>query len=216
MRTYTLAVCLFITVLAGLDAGAAKPPHKLKLEIGATYVDVERATPGGEILLIGYEQIAREYSRGFRRVEREAVASADGKARIEIGRALESHSFWLAVDLTSTGYAAMTADGRKLREGEFLSANLHKDAGGRRRKAKARFDYVHALVVRGGTGAWQLTLADGGPLDSDGALDGTIEIDAEKFEKRRNSAVLDEYRQADLLILFVPRQMGYLVTQVSE
>lgn len=218
MRRHLPALCLFIAAFAAAEMRAEKPAHKLKLNVGATFIDVERATPGGEILLIGYELVARDYSRVFRRVEREVVATADGTVRADIGRELATNSFWLTVDLASAHYAAATADGRKLREGELLEGDLLQDAGGRRKKARARFEHVYALLVRGGTAAWQMTVGDGGPLDADGELDGDIEIDAQNFERRggKKTRDLDEYRGSDLLIVFVPRQMGYVVTQVSR
>lgn len=218
MKTNRLVVCLLIAAFTSIEARAAKPVHKLKLELGATYIDVERATAVGEVLLIGYELIAHEYSREFKRVEREATASTDGKARFELGREPASNSFWVAIDLTSAAYAAISAGGHKLREGEFLAANLHQDSAGHRRKARARFEYVHALVVRPRGGVWQMTAGDGGPSDADGSLNGTIDIDTHNFEQRglKSNSELDEYREADLLFVFVPSQVGYLVTQVSR
>lgn len=207
----------FLQTAIAAGSQAAPPPRKLKLVLGTTYVDVEGAAKGGSVLLIGYEQTARDYSHVFRRVEREGIASADGSVRLDVGRELAQRSFWLAIDLTTSGYGAVAADGSKLREGEFLPGNFRKDSAGRRREAALRFPYVHAVLIRAGQGAWESTVGDGGPADDDGVLDGTIALATRGFLKRRSgSSDLDEYRAGDLLIVFVPSQMGYLVTEVAQ
>lgn len=215
--------CVFACVLFALlqtvvvaTSHAAPPPRKLKLALGPTYVDVEGATKSGTVLVVGYEQTARDYSRVFRRVEREGVTGSDGSLRIDLGRTLAPRSFWMAIDLATSAYGAMTGDGSKLREGEFLPANFRKDSAGRRREAALRFPYVHALLIRPALGVWESTAGDGGPSDGDGVLDGTIALNVSRFTKRRTKTPdLDEYKPGDLVVVFVPSQMGYVITEVA-
>lgn len=211
-----LAVWIVLVASLALSARAEKPPHKLKLDPDGSRVTVGKATPGGRVLLIGYEQTTRDYSRVFRRVEKEGVADDKGELRFELGRPIAPRSFWLAVDLMTTGYGAVTADGKKLREGEILPGAFRMK-GSRRERAIVRFDYVRVLVVRAQSGVWELTSSDGGPLDADEVLDGEIDLDVRKFARRGDgSTSLDEYRDGDLVIVFVPREMGYVVTVVGR
>jgi hypothetical protein len=204
-----------VSLLLALSVYATKPLQRLKVVAGTDHIDVDHATNGGKVLLIGYEQTARGYSRVFRRVEREGTADGKGGLRFEIGRPLAERSFWVAVDLTTTGYGAVTGDGKQLREGEILP-DAFKKGTSHLDRALVRFDYVHVLVVRPESGVWELTTGDGGPFDTDDALDGKIELDVRKFAKRGDQSALDEYKNRDLVIVFVPHEMGYLITEVSQ
>lgn len=204
------ALVLFTTV-----AFAAPPPHRLKITAGADHLAVSKATPGGAVFLVGYEQRVVDYSRAFRRVERKAVAAADGTARLELKRPMAQNSYWVVIDLTSGAFAAVTSDGRKLREAELPPDALKKE-NGRSKKVVTRLDYVHAMLVRPRVGLWVVTVGDGGPADTDGMVDGKIEIDASRLEQHDvTTAEAGGVAPGDLLFVFLPREMGYFVTEAK-
>jgi hypothetical protein len=171
------------------------------------------------VLLIGYERRAHDFSRVTRRVTHEGTAAANGAVRLNAppGYQIVPNSFWVAIDLTSGDYGAATGDGRKLREGEFASNNIEKDTAGRRKKILSRFDYVYMLLVRPGAGVWDATAGDGGPSDGDGEVNGQIDLAVERLTNR-DTGVQDvgECHEGDLLLVFVPSQMGYVLTGVSQ
>lgn len=211
--------CLFFAFLLTNAAEAAHPIPKLKVEVAADYVEVQHATRGGTVLVIGFERSAHEFSRVFRRIERQGTAAGDGSVRLPMppGHEHVANSFWVAVDLASGDYGAVTGDGRKLREGDLLADALKKDNAGRRKRVVTRFDSVFMLVIRPGAGAWDLTTGDGGPSDEDGQVNGQIDMDVSRLSRRGTGVTdFDEYREGDLVIVFVPRQMGYVLAGVTK
>jgi len=217
-RIAPISYLLLVLVVASSVYGA-KPVARLKVDIASSHVSVDHATRGGNVLLIGYEQRAGEFSRAIRRVEREGVAAGDGSVQLDLppGYQIAPHSFWVAIDLASGNYGAVTGDGRKLREGELAGGDIKKDTAGPRKHLVTHFDYVYMLVVRPGVGVWDLASGDGGPLDGDGEVDGKIELPVQQLKKRGTAAQdLDAYEEGDLLFLFVPRQMGYVLAEVPK
>lgn len=217
-RTATMLYLALLLLGAG-SLHAAKPVARLKVDVAPAHVTVDHATRGGKVLLIGYEQRAREFSRVIRRVEREGVAAPDGSVQLDMppGYQIVPNSFWVAIDLASGNYGAVTGDGRKLREGELAGGDIKKDTSGRRKQLITHFDYVYMLVVRPGVGVWDLASGDGGPLDGDGVVDGKIELTAQQLKKRDTEAHdLEAYDAGDLLFVFVPRQMGYVLAEVAK
>lgn len=215
-RTAAILAVLACVIIAP-RAWPAPPAHTLKISVNAESIDVAKATGGGSVLLIGFERTSRGTASVFRRVRREGTAGPDGTTRIDIGRPLVPSSFWVAIDLASGGFAAVTADGRKLREAELPKDKIKKDSSGRPKRVVTRYDYVHVLLVRPSLGSWLATTGDGGPADSDGLLDGKIELDTDDLlDGGGSSGTIAQFEPGDLVFVFVPHQMGYVVTEVTK
>ena len=205
-----------ISFLFAVAIHAAKPAQRLKLTMGMDSIDVERATNGGKVLLIGYERTARDFSRVFRRVEREGIASADGDAHFDIGHVIVSSSIWVAIDITTADYGAVSPDEKKLRAGELLPDDIKKDPEGHLAKVIVRFPQVYMLLIRPAVGVWELTSGDGGPFDGDETMNGKIELGVSTLTRRGETGTsAEDFREGDLVIVFVPAQLGYLIAGIK-
>lgn len=207
---------LVVLLLAGTVAKAGTPPKNLRLTMSGDSFRVEKANPMSEIILVGHEISSSGYSPVYRRVYREATTDAAGVASIDLGRPVADVSFWLAFDVSTGAYGALTARGQKLRDGELPSNRLKKDSGGKLKRLELPLDYVYILVVRPGTGAWELVAGDGAEGDTDGNLNGVISIDSPKMRSRKKAPAMDAYEDGDVLVVFVPRQNGFLITEVKK
>lgn len=211
-----LVAAVVVLVLSPALHGAPPPAHRLKVTLDADLVQVERATPGGSVLLVGYELGARDFARMQTRVHRQETAGADGSARLRVGRDIAPSSFWVAFDLSSGGHGAVAASKHALREADIPKRFLAQN-GATIQKILVPLEYVYVLVVRPGAGAWELTVADGGPSDDDGALNGVCAIAASRLEARDGTTVESgEMREGDVVAVFAPAQMAYLMTEVKQ
>jgi hypothetical protein len=206
-----------VLILTASVAQAAKPPRRLGVTVGTTDVTIERATAGGKVVLVGYELFRRDFSPVYLRVYRAATADSNRTVRFELGRDIEPKSFWVAFDVASGAYGAESSAKQKLLEAELPDEAFQKDANKKRRKIEARLDYVYALVIRPGNGVWELTAGDGGPTDDDGAFDGKIHLVAGQMKGiAKTAAALDDFQDGDVIAIFAPHRMAYLVTEVKK
>jgi len=206
-----------VLILTASAAQAAKPPRRLGVTVGTTDVTIERATAGGKVILIGYELFRRDFSPVYRRVYWEGTAANDRTVRFDLGRDIEPKSFWVAFDIASGAYGAESSTTQKLLEAELPDEAFKQDPDKKRKKIEARLDYVYAVVIRPGNGAWELTAGDGGETDDDRALDGRIHLAAGRMKGvAKTAAALDDFQGGDIIAVFAPHRMAYLVTEVKK
>ena len=214
-----VAVLCAITVFA-IESSAANstaPAHRLRVALTADAIEVERATPGGTVLVIGYEHFVRDFEPVYRRVHRERVADGNGTAVIAIGRPIAPVSFWVAFDLDTGGHGAVGGTKRALREAELPEQAFTRESNGKKTKFTVRADYAYVLTIRPKAGVWDLTAGDGGQSDDDQSLDGKIETTFRRLGRTKHAREdLDGFEEGDVVAMFVPHQMGYLVTRVKK
>lgn len=211
-----LCVSVVLMLIAPM-AQAAKPPRRLGVTVGATSVTVERATAGGTVVLIGHALFRRDYAPVHLRVYREGTAGGDRTVRFELGRPIEPKSFWVAFDLATGAYGAESSPQQKLREAELPDEAFKKEPNAKRKKIGLPLNYVYTLVIRPGQGVWELTAGDGGETDDDLALDGQVHLAAARMKGvAKTAAALDDFQKGDVVAVFAPHAMGYLVTEVNQ
>lgn len=220
-RVRVIALAFFVAILTTLESGAAPKPapaHHLRVTLTADAIEIEKAAPGGTVLVVGYERIVRDLEPVYRRVQRERTADASGSVTIPIGRPIASVSFWVAFDLETGGHGAVGGPKRTLREGELdENGTLKNGPGGKKTKFVARVDYVYILAIRPKAGAWEVTAGDGGASDEDGSLNGGFQTDAGRFGRSKHTQTdFDAFAKGDIVAMFIPHQMGYLITRVKQ
>ena len=219
MRLIRIALLLAGIGIAAEGSAAPKPApaHRLRVTASADAIEIERATPGGMVLVIGYERIVRDFAPVYRRVQREGIADAKGSGAVPIGREIAPTSFWVAFDLQSGGHGATGGSKLKLREGELPETAFKKDSNGKKSKFFTATDYVYVVAIRPRVAVWETTVGDGGESDDDGALNGKIEMGSGRFLKTKHARDdFSVFEEGDVVAMFVPHQMGYLVTQVKK
>lgn len=210
-------IALIVLVCAAQAADAAKPPRSLAVAVSTDRIEIRRATPGGGVLLIGYELDSQAYSPVYRRFYAERTADGTGSVELDFGRPIVANSFWVAFDLTAGTYGASAHPSRTLREADVPDRALKRNSGGHLEKIEAQLDYVYTLAIRPGVGVWDAITGDGGPSDADGGLDGKIEVAPGRLKKSRKTAGdLGEFREGDIIAIFAPHRMAYLITEVKK
>jgi hypothetical protein len=217
---YLTAVLLGVLVAFEAGAAAKLPPsqaHHLRMTLSGEVLGIERATPGGTVLLVGYEHFVRDFKPVYRRVHREGTADADGSLRIAMGRPVAVQSFWVAFDLQTGGHGAVAGSKQALREAELPQNTFKNGSNGKKSKLEMDLDYVYVLTIRPRVGAWEMTAGDGGVSDEDGSLNGKIATGSVRLGKTRHAqSDYDAFEEGDLVATFIPHQMGYLITQVKK
>lgn len=217
LRIVTATIVATVFLAVALPSSAAKPPRRLQVQSENRIVRVRNATAMGQIVLVGHEIAEFGGAPLYRRVFREGNADGSGNVEFDLERDLAEVSFWVALDVSTGGYGATAHTTTRLREGELHGHAFRKDSAGKLKHVELPFDYVYTVVVRPGVGAWEAVAGDGAEGDDDQRLDGKIEIKPARLRKRKDagSPSLDEYRSGDVLAVFAPRQMGYLIVEVK-
>jgi hypothetical protein len=190
----------------------AETPFALGFEPRAA--TVSGATPGGEVVFwsVYRERLARVSTRVGRLGDR-VTADASGAARVELGRDVPGLSVWAAVDLAS-GRTALASPGG------FQWAEI--DPKGRRiDKALERLAVdrhsLSVLVVRPGTGSWQLNVFDGGVLDEDGAYDGSLRASLSAFlPDRKSGHAPPQFQGGDVIVAVDPDDLAAFAVTVGN
>jgi hypothetical protein len=193
------------------------PAHQLRLALNGETIEINRATPGATVLVLGYEWFIRDFEPVYRRVQREGTADTNGLVTVGIGHPVALSSFWVAFDLETGGHGAIGGTKLALREGELPIDSLSNGPNGKKTRLGASVDYIYSITIRPKTGVWELTVGDGGESDDDRAFNGRIETRADHFRKTKHAHIeLDEFEEDDVVAVLVPHQMGYLVTKVKK
>lgn len=220
MGRWIRLVGLLAGIVITLGSSAAPKPapaHHLRVTLTADTIEIEKAAPGGTVLVVGYERIVRDFAPVYRRVQRERTADGKGSVSVPIGRPIAPVSFWVAFDLETGGHGAVGGSKHKLREGELADDSMKNGLSGKKTKFAAPLDYVYLLTIRPKTGVWEMTAGDGGVSDEDGALNGSFQADTVRFGKTRHAQTdYDAFEKGDIVAMFVPHQMGYLITKVKQ
>jgi len=213
VRIVIAAMALYWPILSS----AARPLRRLDVVAAGTTIRVQHGSPGGGIILVGYELAMLYDAPLHRRVFRQQTADGDGAASFDLRRDLEAVSMWVAFDITSGAYGSCGSRALKLREAELPSRALRRGRANKVEAFETHFDYVYSLLVRPGVGAWEMVAGDGAAGDSDGVLNGNTNLAPEALKAvGETRAVFDEVRAGDIVAVFVPHQMGYLITAVTK
>jgi hypothetical protein len=216
-RLYSGLVPFALAICCSVVASAAKPPRRLDVVPSGKTITVQRGTAGAEIVLVGYELATLHYSPLYRRVVRRQTADGRGAVAFELGREVEAASVWVAVDVASGAYGSSGSRALKLREAELPPQALRRGSSGNVNRVETRFDSVYSLVVRPGVGIWEMAAGDGAAGDSDGVLNGKLGFAPTSMKAIGKSRVaVGELQHGDVIVIFVPRQMGYLITEVKK
>jgi len=68
--------------------------------------------------------------------------------------------------------------------------------------------------LRAERGAWELTTGDS--TDADQTFDGITKIDVDRLRPITGSEPIAEIEKGDVLAIFLPQQMGYLLLEVKQ
>ncbi|HJQ39377.1 MAG TPA: hypothetical protein VKB93_19725 [Thermoanaerobaculia bacterium] len=204
-------------------AHAAKPPRRLGVTVSASTVRVERGSAGGMVVLLGYELRSLYDSPVHRRVYRQQPADDRGIVQFDLHREVERLSVWVAVDVASGAYGSTASSSLGLREAELPDEALKRGKDGRLDSIEAKSAYVYSLLVRPGIGSFELTAGDGAAGDGDGVLNGRIQLPVRELRpigkdarNRRMTAQSETFRAGDVLVVFLPQQMAYFITEVKR
>ena len=203
-----LAVGLVLLAAAPLSAA----PPEISFEPGA--VLARGITPKGQAVWFG---VAREISRrSINVVPRHAVTSdedGDGTVRLELGQEVPLRSVWFVVDLATGEAAVATPEGFPLVEmnlpGNAIPAALN------RLDLERRFAYL--VLVRPGTGAWQLRIGDGGASDEDGEPDGTLRAALSSLTPVQEGGPPppERFSPRDVLLILDPERLKFSMVRIG-
>jgi hypothetical protein len=97
--------------------------------------------------------------------------------RFEIDAAIPQKSVWTVVDVSTGSFSVSAPDGFAPSITSLPSNALGRGTNGVLNRLSKAGDYFDILVVQPGTGAWSVTVGDGGASDADGSQDGKVSAD---------------------------------------
>jgi hypothetical protein len=184
----------------------AATPVMLRFEPGA--VVAQGITPGAQVVWFSVAREPQGYiSRVVRREDVLSDADQDGSVAFPLEKEAPFKSIWVAVDLVDGRFAIAAPEGYPLREIGFPADGV-RPVGGLLRELRNARGTAEILVVRPGTGAWGLSVADGGPADEDRANDGTlISSLRQAYAIGASPAPPDHFLPKDVLVMIDPQRM---------
>ncbi len=195
-------------------ATAQNPPPALVLGFEGRAATVSGATPGGEVIFwsVFRERVARVSSRVGKLANR-ATSDAAGAARFDLGRDLPALSVWAAVDLSSGRLALASPGGFQWTTIDATRRRVDMALG---RLAVDRHALA-VLVVRPGAGSWQLDVFDGGPLDEDGAYDGSLRASLAAFlPDAKSGQAPPHFEKGDVIVAVDPDDLAAFAATVGD
>ena len=193
----------------------ASPP--LRMELDGDAIVVRGLEPGAEIV---YFSVSRSVVAFVPRTAQSATIfgdeDLDGEVRIPLEQALPPKFFAAAVDRSSGRFAVLTPEGSPAREIAFPADSFGQGPGRRFDLLEDHSDLVSMLLVRPGSGAWEISTGDSAPSDQSPAGDGLILTPASALQPVGESGPPpNEYQKDDILIRVAPRAgMVYYATRV--
>lgn len=181
----------------GQDAG------KMSLTLEADGAVATGVTPGASVMWLGVSRAREEWADHFyhwRRMTEDL--DKDGVVAYPRKEGFPDGTVLLAVDLSAGTWAVGATFPL---EGDVPEPDLGTptiDGAGRMTSFTHRGPKVDILVARAGGQAWAGRVLDGGPLDRDGAHDGTVTVTLAALPARAGKAeVLDGLRPGDLVAM---------------
>jgi len=216
-------VVLLLCTLVSLSPSASgqRPSPTLRFEAENTIV-IENVTPFGTVAVFGI-------SRSGLGVHATRFSSAKfllhdkvgrGEIRHSFGRPIAARGIWAIVD-TKTGAYSVTAQGgiSVSAAAQVLGRSVKPRKSGDATMLDVALPWAEVMVVRPGQGVWIGTVADGGPVDGDGAVDGRMQVRADRLESIRTNrpARVDRIRRQDVVVIIDPMSLGLFSSdQVGE
>jgi hypothetical protein len=209
-----------------ISASAATPaPPSLSMQIGATTITTTGATANATVLFVGCTRRFANYAT--RRVFHLSLSKSDatGAATYDlasrgdgVAAAVPRDSFWIATDVTSGRYGAVSPDGVPLRRLNADDDLLPHSNNGQLNKLLIHSGYVQVVLVRPGAGVWARTAGDGGPGDRDGVPNGRIESGPDDMTAidPAYGPPPKKFDKDDVVIIINEDAMTFLVTRVGE
>lgn len=160
--------------LMAQSLGAQAPSVNPVVSFGDQTVIASGMTPKGQVVWFG---VMRDLDNGRLDWSHDEEITADqsgtGTVQLDIGRPIALQSLWFAVDLATGRFGVNAPSGYPLRQFDLpsnaISAALNHLVIPR--------SVLIVVLVRPGVGAWTLRAGDGAAGDSDGAVDGKVDID---------------------------------------
>ncbi len=163
--------CLLLRALP--PATAAAPPQ---VAFAASSLQGSGFSPGGQVAWFGAARVVEDYYLTLAHFQGVTAADTSGAASFDLGRTVPPTSAWIAVDLATGAYTLAAPGKGAVRQVDLGPGVLRVGSGGAPDSVVDRRSIVEALLVRPGLGAWELTVADGGAADEDGASDGRLQF----------------------------------------
>ncbi len=202
------------SALLASAASAQTAPAPLSLGFEGQAATVSGATPGGEVIFwsVFRERLARVSSRVGKLADRTA-ADAAGAARFDLGRDVPALSVWAAVDLASGRLALASPSGFQWTPIDATRRRIDMVLG---RLAVDRHALA-ILIVRPGSGSWQLDVFDGGPLDEDGAYDGSLRASLAAFlPDAKSGSAPPRFAKGDVIVAVDPDDLAAFAATVGD
>lgn len=213
----TFAVQVAFATGAVPNAQTPSNPTPLTLSINGTVIAISGIAPHGQAYVVG---LMRTNETGYGQLSHyQGVldAAGDGSATFTVGTPIARDSFFFAVDLATGGFGTVTPDGRPVRSFPLAEGALKKANNGQLQKLETHLERASLLLVRPGSGAWELAVGDGGPEDDDQIADGASNNRPEQMHAIGASpAPPKNFRKDDLLFIFAPNDVAMLTLRVKE
>lgn len=199
-----------------LSTVSAESGKRLTVVVTDQEVAVDNATPGADVLVVGYVRSLPQYNWRYHRHRMLTPADRAGTVRMTPARGAGPDALWIAVDVSTGEVAIGTPDTKPARHTALGRDKLRKDTNGRLKKAELDAPLSYAVLVRPGVGAWELTTGDGGLRDDDGMVDGTTLASLHAFKAVRGSeAPPDEFLKGDVLLVLSPEDLSLVSGRIE-
>jgi hypothetical protein len=199
------------------NSQAGSDPAPLTLSIGTSVISIAGASPSAQIYVIGLMRTGRRGYSQLTRYEAMLDAAQDGSATLVLQAPTASDALFFAVDLSTGAYGSVAPDGHAARELALPADALKRNNDGQLQKLETHLELADLLAVRPGVGAWTLTIGDGGPHDDDQTADGMSRNHPEQLQPIGASpAPPKNFKSGDLLAIFDPKSVAFLVLRVKE
>jgi hypothetical protein len=206
-------------IVLGL-AARAEAADLLQVTADATTITATGVTPGATVVFFSVSREVHEYTPLLRRADGIVADTAkNGRVSFRPPNGLPPRCIVAAVELESGRFAI----GSRPEIAPQLIADVPGNGFGRGvagelTRLRRKGDFYEILVVRPGTGAWSLTVGDGGPSDADRASDHAVTLDVDRLMPLAGTAAppLRQFRPGDVVIGVETRQFACFVAGVRE
>lgn len=213
-KAYLFLLALPTLVLAQPPSGSPGP----SITFDKSSVSVQGISAKGQVVLFS---VAREVAEDdvatiVRRSQLLPDDDGDGIVKLDLGRDVPLRSIWVAVDLATGQVASSAPEGYPLRLVSWRGAGLVRGISRADQVEDAR-TFAEVLLVRPGSGAWQLTVGDGSAGDDDGATDGKLTAALDRMAPVAGTDPPPKrFDPKDVVVLIDPNRMELTVMQSGD
>ncbi|HYH07748.1 MAG TPA: hypothetical protein VEK11_11895 [Thermoanaerobaculia bacterium] len=211
LAVFLLSVCVWNAGAARVRSGDTAPTVVLE----STQVLANGVTPASPVILYGIVRNTAPGAVMMRRLTIVNDADASGAVRFTLPYASTETTIFAVVDYATGRYTIVTPEVFPLEIRELTPSMLRRK-GGDYDALDVDARWLQALLVRPGSGAWQIFATDGSALDRDKQSDGRTMLDGLAMTKIAGSGVAERIRHKDVLIVIEPETMRVLATEVPK